>query len=219
MNVQLRHDLIELLEEDERWSEILDQYISLADAYTGLGDINNARATLNQASQLAQRVGADSNKMVEILHQLADLEMLRLDPRQALRAYENIKHLDPDDEKARKMLVDLNFRLGDPIGAVRDLDGLLQLYAKRRDGQAILKLLEDWVQQRPNDEAIRVRLATVYQQIKRNKDALAQYDALLELQINNGKHADACQTLKKILGLKPDSPQHYLSLVRQLGCA
>lgn len=218
MDIRLRQTFIEFLEEDEKWPEILEQYISLADAYFELGDHNNARTTYNQAIQLAQRIGADKTVVIKILHRLADLDMTRLEVRGAFRNYENIKNLNPSDEKARRMLIELNFRLSDPTAAIRELDTLLQHYAKERNGRAILELLEGWVEKRPNDEGIRSRLAAVYQQIKRNKEALEQLNALLELQLNNGRHADACQTLKRILPLQPPQQQHYLNLMQQLGC-
>lgn len=218
MDIQLRYHLIEMLEQDERWNEVLDQYVSLARAYLELADVGNARTTFNQAVQLAQRIGADKARIVSILHQLGDIEMQRLELRPALRAYENIKNLEPTDEKARRMLIDLSFRLSDPVSAVRELDSLLQLYAKQRNGKAILELLESWVKERPNDESIRSRLAAVYQQIRRPEAALEQLDALLELQINSGRHSDACESIKKILALNPPSPTHYRNLVQQLGC-
>jgi tetratricopeptide (TPR) repeat protein len=218
MDIQLRYNLIEMLEEDERWPDVLDQYINLAKAYLELADVGNARTTFNQAVQLAQRIGADKTRIVSILHQLGDIEMQRLELRPALRAYENVKNLEPTDEKARRMLIDLSYRLSDPVSAVRELDSLLQLYAKQRNGKAIMGLLESWVKERPNDEAIRSRLAAVYQQIRRPDAALEQLDALLELQINNSRHSEACETIKKILGLNPPSPTHYRNLVQQLGC-
>jgi tetratricopeptide (TPR) repeat protein len=219
MNTELREHLIELLEEEQRWDEILDQYLNLATAYEELADASNARTTLQQAIQLAQRAGIDKTRIVQVYHKLADVELMRLDNRSALRAYENIKNLQPEDEKAREMLIDLNYRLGDPASAVRELDTLLQLYAKQRKGNAILKLLETWVNKRNSDEALRTRLAAVYQQIQKPGEALKQYDAVLEIQLKQGRHNDACQTLRKILALKPQNPQKYLSLAKQLGCA
>lgn len=219
MDTELRQHLIDLLEEDQRWDEILDQYLNLATAYSDLADANNARTTLNQALQIAQRTGVDKSRMVEIYHQLADIEMIRLDHRAALRAYENVKNLQPNDEKARELLIDLNYRLGDPTGAVRELDTLLQLYAQQRKGNAILKLLESWVNRRSNDEALRTRLAAVYQQIQQPAKAIQQYKAVLDLQLKQGRQGDACQTLKRIMSLRPENPQQFLSLAKQLGCS
>ncbi len=218
MDTGLRQDLIEMLEEEERWDDILDQYTSLAKSYLDLGDTSNARTTLNQAYQLAQRSGTSKERTIDILHQLADVEMMRLETRPALRALENIRNLDPANEDARHMIIDLNYRLGDPQGAIRELDSLLQYYAKRRNGAAILKLLTTWVEQRPQDESLQLRLASVYQQIKRIDKALEHYDTLLELQLKHGRHREACKTVKRILAMKPPRQQHYIKIAQQLGC-
>lgn len=218
MNTGLRQDLIEMLEEEERWDDILDQYLSLANAYRDLGDSNNTRTTLNQAYQLAQRTGASKERTIDILHQIADVEMMRLEVRPALRAYENIRNLEPGDETARQMIIELNYRLGDPQGAIRELDGLLQHYARQRNGRAILELLSKWVEERPEDESLRLRLASVFQQIKRADKALEHYDELLELQLKHGRQREACQTIKRILALRPSRKEHYLKIARQLGC-
>jgi tetratricopeptide (TPR) repeat protein len=183
-----------------------------------LADVTNARTTYNQAIQLAQRIGADKSTVTRILHRLADIDMSRLEMRAAQRSYEQIKTLDPNDAKARRALIELNFRLNDPASAIRELDTLLQYYAKERNGRAILELLEEWVKKRPEDEAMRSRLGAVYQQIKRNDEALKQYKALLELQLNSGRYQDGCQTLKRILALQPPNPQQYVHLMQQLGC-
>lgn len=218
MDTRLRQDLIHLLEEDELWDEIIEQYLNLANAYTELGDLANARTTLKQTVQIGQRVGVETPLIVQVLHRLADVEQMRLDQRQALRAYENIKNMDPSDEKARDMLVTLNFQLNDPAGAINEMDGLLRLYAQQRNGRAILRLLEHWAKERPQEDGIRMRLASVYEQIKRPEKALALLDHLLDRQLNQNRTREACKTLKRILALKPSNRDRYLNLANQIGC-
>ncbi|PJF43634.1 MAG: hypothetical protein CUN55_08100 [Phototrophicales bacterium] len=219
LDVQLRQDIIELLEEEERYDEIVEQYQTLAEAQINLADYNSARTTLKQAIQIAQRHHIDKQVVIRILHKLADVELTRLDTRQALRAYENIKNLDPSDTKARKMIIELNFRLGDTVGAISELDSLLQFYARQRNGKAILLLLQELAQKRPQDESILFRLASVYQQIKQPQKALPIFKKVLEIQLSNNRSQDACKTLKHILALRPADAEQYLNLMRQLGCA
>ena len=218
MNTNLRQDFIVLLEEDDLWEDIVDQYLNLANAYSKLSEHNNARATLKQAIQIGQREGLPKEKTIMILHRLADIELVRLDTRQALRAYENIKNLEPTDIKAREMLIDLNFRLGDSVGAVNELDALLRVYAKQRNGPAILALLDTWVEKRPDDENVRMRLVSVYEQIKRKDKALEQLNILLEKQLDNKRTQAACKTLKRILSIGPDKRERYMQLASQIGC-
>ena len=217
-DVQLRQNLITLLEEEGRWDGILEQYVNLAQAYLDLADVSNARMTINQSLQIAERNNLDKNSLLPLLHRLADVELTRLQTRPALRVYEEIKSYDPDDTEAREKIIDLNFRLGDPAGAVREMDTLLQIYAKKRDGKAIITLLEGWVQKRPEDESIRTRLATIYQQIKRPNAALKQYNTILEVQLKQNRQNEACATLKKILSMQPPDAERYQQLGQQLGC-
>lgn len=220
MDIRLRQNLIELLEEEGREAEILEQYISMGDAYLDLADISNARMTYNQAMQIAKRMEEGSeDKVIEILHKLADIDMSRLEMRSAVRSYEEIRRIAPTDVRARKNLIDLNYRLNDIGRATRELDELLQLFARQKRGAAILELLEEWVERRPNDEALRSRLGVVYQQIKRHNEALEQFIALLELQLQSGNHDSACKTIRRIMALKPADAQQYVDLFKQLGCA
>lgn len=219
LDIRLRQDLIELLEEEERWDDIVSQYLTLADSQTNLADYNGARTTIKQAIQIAQRYNIDKSVMISLWHKLADIELTRLDTRQALRAFEHIKNLDPNDITAREMIIDLNFRLGDVSGATSELDGLLQLYAKQRNGRAILELLQGWVEKRPNDEGIMFRLASVYQQIKQPEKAIEQFKRLLEMQLGSNRSQEACKTLKRIMALRPANGEQFMNLARQIGCA
>lgn len=214
----LRTSLIELLEKEQRWDEVLDQYINLADAYYQLADLEQARATYQEAMRLAQRVNAESKKRAEIMHRMADIDLSRLDLRQALRTYEQIRSVEPNDERARRSLIDLNYRLNNPIEAVKELDGLLRIFAQQRRGDQIVGTLEELVTRMPNDMALRSRLAAVYRQIKRIQDAIAQLDALGELQLEAGLYQDACATIKQIVALGPNDVAQYRNLLAQLGC-
>lgn len=214
----LRTSLIELLEKEQRWEEVLDQYINLADAYYQLADLEQARATYQEAMRLAQRISAEPKKRGEIMHRMADIDLSRLDLRQALRTYEQIRGTDPSDERARRSLIDLNYRLNNPVDAVKELDGLLRIFAQQRRGDLIVGLLEELVTRMPNDMALRSRLAAVYRQIKRIQEAIAQLDALGELQLEAGLYQDACATIKQIVVLGPSDTEQYRNLLAQLGC-
>ena len=214
----LRTSLIDLLEKEQRWPEVLEQYINLADAYNQLADMEQSRATYQEAMRLAQRINAEPAKRGEIMHRMADIDLSRLDMRQALRTYEQIRTIDPTDERARRALVDLNYRLNNPVDAVKELDGLLRVFAQQKRGDQIVGILEELVTRMPNDMALRSRLAAVYRQIKRIPEAIAQLDALGELQLEAGLYQDACATIKQIVTLNPGDIEQYRNLLSQLGC-
>jgi tetratricopeptide (TPR) repeat protein len=217
-DTSLRTSLIDLLEKEERWPEVLDQYVNLADSYYQLADVEQARATYQEAMRLAQRVNAEPSKRAEIMHRVADIDQSRLDLRQALRTYEQIRTIEPNDERARRSLVDLNYRLNNSVEATKELDGLLRLFAQKKRGDQILSMLEELVTRMPNDMALRSRLAAVYRQLKRNEEAIAQLDSLGELQLEAGLVQDACTTIKQIVAMQPADSAPYRDLLAQLGC-
>jgi len=218
MDINLRTSLIELLEREQQYDKLLDEYISLANAHYQLADFEQARATYQEAMRLAQRVNAAPGKRAEVLHHMADIDMSRLDLRSAMRNYEQIRTLDPNDVKARQALVDINYRLNNQLDAVKELDGLLRLYAQQRRGDLIVSTLERMVSDMPNDMALRSRMAAVYRQTNRKVDAIAQLDALADLQLDAGLIQDACATIKQIIALGTPDAEQYKNLLTQLGC-
>ena len=217
LDIQVRKSLIELLESEERWEEALDQYIDLADTYHQLGNFEMAQETFSSSEKLASRVGASVDKVVRIKHRIADIDQMRLDMRKAQKTYEEIIRLSPDDERAQRMMIDIHYRQGNQVEAIKRLDQLLSLYAKNRQPQRITQLLEELVTLYPNDAGLRSRLAAIYRQVGRKADAIKQLDALGELQLDAGLHQDAINTIRQIIALNPDGLDDYKRLLSQLG--
>lgn len=217
LDVSVRRSLIELLEAEEKWDEALDQYIDLADTYHQLGDFDLSRDTYIHAERLASRVQAAPEKLVHIKHRIADIDQMRLDMRKAQRTYEEIIQIMPDDERAYRMLVDLNYRQGNQLEAIRKLDKLLSIYARQKQVNRITQLLEELVTLYPNDTQLRSRLASIYRQLGRKRDAIIQLDALGELQLEAGMHQEAANTIRQIISLEPEHVEDYRKLLSQLG--
>ncbi|MBC8170467.1 MAG: tetratricopeptide repeat protein [Anaerolineae bacterium] len=218
LDISVRTSLIELLEGEERWSETLEQYVELARTYNQLGNFDMSRETLNIAERLGKKIGASAEKMVLIKHQIAEMDQLRADIRRAQKGYEEIIEIAPGDEKAYRALVDIYYSQGNQVEATRRLDQLLDIYAKSRQINKILQMLEELVKQYQKDMGLRSRLAGIYGRLGRSKEAIAQYDSLGELQLEAGMMKDACNTIKQIVRLKPDNPEDYRKLLVQLGC-
>ncbi|MBN2305601.1 MAG: tetratricopeptide repeat protein [Anaerolineae bacterium] len=216
MDISLHESLIKLLESEGRWGELLDQYIDLADAYYQLADLEGARSTCKAAIQLAQREGAPKEQVILLMHRLGEIDVNSFELRQAMRTYDQIRKLDPADDRARRQLVDLNYRLNDPISAVQELDGLLRVYARQRKAGQIIKLLEEQVTRYPQDMALRSRLAAVYRQTGSAGKAVEQLDALAELQLEAGMHKDAVVTVRQIIALNPEHADTYRRFLEQM---
>jgi tetratricopeptide (TPR) repeat protein len=217
LDVSVRESLIDLLEAEERWDEVLDQTIDLADTHHQLGNFDQSRETFAASERMANRISAPVDKMVRIKHRLADIDTLRLELRRAQKTYEEIITLAPDDERAHRMLVDMNYRQGNQIEAIRRLDKLLSIYARNKQINRITQLLEELVTLYPNDMGLRSRLAAIYKQLGRKRDAIVQLDSLGELQLEAGLHREAANTIRTIIGLNPDHIEDYQKLLTQLG--
>lgn len=218
MDTGLRLSLIELLEREGQEERVLEEYTGLANAYYALGETDQARDTFTEALKLAQKVNAPNERRAEIHLKLADIYMSRLDLRQAQRTYEQIRNLLPNDERPRKELIEINYRLNNPIEAIKELDGLLRLFATQKRGDQILVTLESMLAARTSDMALRSRLAAVYRQVGRKNDAIAQLDALGELQLEANMFQEACGTIKQIIQLGPSDITQYQTLLQQLNC-
>jgi tetratricopeptide (TPR) repeat protein len=215
-NIDLRTNLIELLERQERWSEVLDQYIALAKGHRDMADMTNARLTYDLALKLAKQRNAPAEKQNDILYYMAELDMDRLDWRSALRGFQRVLEANPDHLKARRQVVGLHYRLGNGLQGLEDLDKLLQVYARQKRPDLILEILQEETDLNPSDMGLRTRLGTVYQQMNRIPEAIEQFDHLAGLQMEAGLNPEAAKTVRKIISLKPPNVEEYQQVLQQI---
>jgi tetratricopeptide (TPR) repeat protein len=216
MDLEIRTKLIDLLTAQGRTEDAVRQHMDMAVAHQDLADLEKARQTYAEALRLAQSPGVDRALAAQVLHRMGDIDVQRLDWRQALRAYEQIKSLDPADEEARTTLIDLNFRLGQARQAfVETDDWIKQLIGAGKIGEAA-SFLERLVNDRPDDIGLRSRLVRLYQQTGRKAEAIAQLEAVGDMQIQAGRKAEAAQTIQAILALGPNDPAAYQQLLAEL---
>ena len=117
MDMVVRSRLIDQLVARGQVDEAIREYLELADIYYRLAELDNARKTYTRALRFVQQANADRSWNIHILQRMADIDLQKLDWKQALRVFEQIRTLRPDDEGVRKKLVELNLRLGQPAQA------------------------------------------------------------------------------------------------------
>lgn len=217
LDVSIRKSLIDLLEGEQRWLEVLDQYIELANTYHQLGNFDMARETYNLAERIAQREKAPLEKVVQIKHHLADMFQMLVNTRGAQKVYEQIVEIAPNDERANKTLVDINYAQNNQVEAIKRLDALMAIYARTKQVSRMQQVLEELVKNYPNDTGLRLRMASVYTRLGRKREAIEQLDALGELQLEAGLHKEAANTIRQIISLGPDHVEDYKKLLSQLG--
>lgn len=216
VDLSARRRLIDLLAQQDRSEEALEHYMELAELYRQLADTEAARTTLTDALNLAQRSASNKEASLKILEMMGDIDLSHLDWRKALRAYEQICSLDPANEKARSHVIDLNLRLGQENQAATELDKQLEHLVQTGRGSEALTLLEELAREYPGKQALHSRLAEAYRAANRTADAIAQYDALGEIQLDAGQIPEAIRTIQTILELDPPDIEGYHELLRNL---
>jgi len=216
VDIPIRLRLIDLLSQQDRLDQAVHEYMELSELYKQMAEIDEARKTLAEALRLAQRSTVDRRRSVEILHLMGDIDLSRLDWRRSLRVYEQLRTIDPSDDKARRNVIDLNLRLGQEEQAAKELDSYLELLVQAGRSQDALDLLEEMAREHPGKQALHTRLADAYRAAGRKMDAIAQYDALGEIQLDAGQAEAAARTIQTILSMDPPDIEGYRELLRNL---
>ncbi len=216
MNTTVRSKLIDLLIQHGEIDDALLHYLNLADSYYQLAQMDRARETYQEALRLAPRGNSRNQWEVRILHKIGDIDMQRVDWRHAIEIYRQIRKIAPDDELACLRLMELQYRLGRPELAIGELDSLLKLYHEQGKTQRIFAILEDAVQERPDNIPLRARLAQEHLNSKNIEQALEHLDKLGDLQMEAGQHDDARATIELIIRLRPPNVEAYQQLLDQL---
>lgn len=216
MDVKVRAKLIDLLVTQGEFDQALEQYLILADVHYQLAQVDQALKKYSEALRLVPRSSNETTWKVDILHRMGDIYNQRVDWARATKAYESIVATDPDDERAQLALVDLYYKQGQNDRALQALDTLLGIYQRTGKTQKILAVLREAVQTRPEEMGLRARLAAAYARQGTIKQAIAEYDALGEMQLEAGLREDAARTIQTIINLGPDDVEGYRRLFSQI---
>ncbi len=216
MDMVARTKLIDQLVARGQVDDAIKEYLELADSYYRLAELDSARKTYTTALRFVQQANADRSWNVHILQRMADIDMQRLDWKQAIRIYEQIRTLRPDDEGVRKNLIDLSLKMGQPAQANAELESYLSyLHTSNRNPQAV-PFIEDLLSERPDDPMLRRALAQAYQQAGRTEDAIAQLDSIADSLLTLGKKEEAMVVVNQILLMNPANSDQYRQLLTQL---
>jgi tetratricopeptide (TPR) repeat protein len=213
MDMAVRTRLIDLLAAHGLVDEAVTEYIELANIYYRLAELDMARKTYTTALHLAQQDGANPAWSVKLMRRMVDIDMQRLDWRQALRIYEQLRTLEPADTNVRKSLIELNIHLNQLPQATAELDGTLthlETTGRRAD---VIPFLEEMVKENPKQGLLRRALAEEYRQAARIPEAVTQLDALGNILLTAGDREGAIRVLETILALNPPNSKNYQALL------
>ena len=216
MDMYARRKLIDQLVARGQVDDAIREYTELADIYYRLAELDNARKTYTTALHVVQQSNADRQWNVHILQRMADIDMQRLDWKQAIRVYEQIRTLRPDDENTRKNLIELSLRLGQVAQAAAELESYTSYLQTSNNVARAIPFIEELLEDRPDDLTLVRALAQAYHQAGRVEDAVAKLDTIAESLLNEGKKEDALVVINQILLMNPTNAEQYRQLLMQL---
>ncbi len=216
MDVTIRSRLIEMLVSYGQIDRALEQYLSLADTYYQLASPEKAREKYMEALTLAPRGTTTRLWSNQLMHKLGELDMERGDWRRALQTYEQIRRIDPTDEKARLNLVELYYKV-QPQRALQEIDELIKAYRASGKIKRLVPFLEEQARVHPRDIGLRARTAQVCIESGLKNEGITHLNTLGELQLNAGMTQQAIATIRAIIALNPPNVQAYQKLLAQIG--
>jgi tetratricopeptide (TPR) repeat protein len=216
MDVVVRSRLIDLLISSGEIDQALDQYLALADAYYQMAQVNKSLEKYSEALRLVPRASDESVWRVRLLRKMADIHMRRANWHEAVELYRQLVVAAPEDERARLNLIDLYYKLGRSREADQATVTMIDYYRAEGDQERLLALLQEAVRLQPQQMPLRARLARAYIDVGQRDEAIAELDALGELQLDAGLRDQAMATVRFIISLKPKNVEAYRQLLAQL---
>jgi tetratricopeptide (TPR) repeat protein len=196
--------------------DAIQEYIKLAEAYYNLADLNTAHTTYSNAFRFAQQSKVDRGTKVKLLHRMADIDMQSFDWRSAVRVFEQIRTLEPDDAKARDMLFELNIRLGQEKQAMAELDNYINHLISLHRTAEVIEYLNVKIVENQALPGLYRRLAEIYRLLDRGEDAVSQLEIAKDLYLQAGNRTAAIETLMLILALNPVNVKFYQRMLVEL---
>lgn len=216
LDLSTRQRLIEQLTASGKVEDTVQEYLELGDVYYRLAELDKARETYQRALNLSQQAKVPSEWMIEILHHLADIDLQRLDWKQAVKIFEQIVRIDPGDRKASIGLVDLYFRLMNDKAALAALGNYVAYLNRQGLQHEILETLENLVANNPEQVPLRRTLAEQYQLAGNHARAIEIWDDLGNQLLNDRDIPGARQAIEAILALNPDNAADYRRVLENL---
>lgn len=216
MDLSIRSRLIELLIAQGRVDEAIQQYMNLADLYYQLAELEMARKTYTAALKLSQQASTDKSWNVRILYKIADIDLQRLDIRQAVRVFEQIRTIEPEDDIARAQLVELNYRLGQDEIARTEMQNFVTLLEGLGKRKEAITFIKDLLKERGDKLEIRRSLAELYVRSGMPAMAVEQFDQIADALLAQEKRSDAITMLQNIVALNPPNVEEYKAAIEKI---
>jgi tetratricopeptide (TPR) repeat protein len=188
----------------------------LAAIYNRLAELDMARKTYTRALRVVQQGNASRDWNTHILQRMADIDLQRLDWKQALRVYEQIRTLAPDDESARKQLVELNLRMAQTDKAMSELENYTSYLEGQRKNEVAVAFIEELIKDHEDQPLLKRALAARLHHAGRIDEAISILDILGEDLVKLGDKQGALEVINQIVLMNPPNVEEYRHLLTQM---
>ena len=216
MDLAIRGLLIDLLKASGRLDDAIQQYMDLANVYYLLAELDLARQTYQSALSLSQQSSSTRQWALQILNKLADIELQSLDWKQAIRIFEQLRSLQPQESGPRATLIDLHLQMGQSNAAMSELDSYLKLMEGSDDTGKCARFLDELLENHPENTGLQQHLAEYYLTRNLLPKAVEKLDALAEKLLKLEDKEAAMSTVKNIIALNPPNVADYQKLYNEL---
>ncbi|MCE9644772.1 MAG: tetratricopeptide repeat protein [Chloroflexi bacterium] len=216
MDLGARNRLIDQLTARGQVDDAIHEYLELAAIHYRLAELDLARKTYTTALRMVQQGNGNRDWNAHILQRMADIDLQRLDWKQALRVFEQIKTLAPDDEVARKQLVELNLRMVQNDKASNELESYVNHLESQGRGDQAIDFIDDLIKEHPEQLILKRALAAQYHRAGRTEEAVTLLDGLGESLMQSGDKLKAQEVINQIVLMNPPNVQEYRQLLFQM---
>ena len=217
MDLASRTKLIDQLTVRGEINDAIQEYLNLADIYYRLAELDMARKTYTTALRAAQQGNAERSWNIHILQRMADIDMQRLDWKRAIRVFEQICTLLPEDRESRRSLIDLNLKLMKRSQGLSELDNyLIYLDANPSKENDAVDLIESLLNDHSSLPQLHRMLAEQYRKLGKEKEAIGKFDIAAEMFLENGENEQAVRTINMILSMQPENAEEYRQALAQI---
>jgi tetratricopeptide (TPR) repeat protein len=147
---------------------------------------------------------------------MADIDMQRLDWKQALRVYEQIRTIAPDDQPTRRHLVELNLRMSQIDKAMSELENYIVYLESQNKSEIAIAFLKELAQEYDEQPIIKRALAAQLHRNGQTEEALGILDVLGEALIQSGDKKNAIEVINQIITMNPPNVDEYRQLFIQM---
>ncbi len=216
MDLGSRNRLIDQLIARGQVDDAVHEYLELAAIHYRLAELDMARKTFTTALRLVQQGNASRDWNIHILQRMADIDLQRLDWKQALRVYEQIRTLAPDDDATRKQIIELNLRMAQPDKALSELENYINHLESQNKNELAITFLEELVKEHEDQPLLKRTLAAQLHQMGRTPEAITLLDVLGEILVEKGDRQGAIEVINQIVLMNPQNVEEYRQLLKQM---